>query len=61
MSLSDPKLAYEKAVQLIGLVSQEIYSRFNAMLTIHGFFLAAIGLILTSGTEKLTGYILLIG
>ncbi|MDP3261231.1 MAG: hypothetical protein Q8M34_11730 [Thermodesulfovibrionales bacterium] len=61
MSLTDPKLAYEKAVQLIGLVSQEIYSRFNAMLTIHGFFLAAIGLIFTRGAENLAGRIMLIG
>ena len=49
--ITDPKLAYEKAIHLIGLVSQEIYSRFNAMLTIHGFFLAAIGLIFTRGAE----------
>ena len=46
----DPKLGYEKAVQLVALVSTELYSRFNAMLTIHGFFLAAIGLVLTRGT-----------
>lgn len=61
MSLNDPKLAYEKAIQCIALVSQEIYSRFNAMLTIHGFFLGAIGLIFTRGCETLTGHIMLIG
>lgn len=61
MSLNDPRLAYEKAIQSIGLVSQEIYSRFNAMLTIHGFFLAATGLIFTRCAETLTGHIMLIG
>jgi len=47
--LSDPGLAYDKAVGLVGLVSQEIYNRFNATMTMHGFLLAALGLVITSG------------
>jgi hypothetical protein len=40
---SDPRLAYYTAVDLVKLVSQEVYSRFAAMLTLHGPIFAAIG------------------
>jgi hypothetical protein len=43
----DVKIGYDKSVWLVGLVSQEIYSRFNSLLTIHGLFLAAYGLLFT--------------
>lgn len=34
----DGKIGYDNSVSLVGLVRQEMYSRFNSMLTIHGFF-----------------------
>ena len=57
----DPNITYQIAVSQIGLVSQEIYSRFSAMLTIHGFFLAAIGLFFNTGTNKLLSHIIIMG
>ena len=58
--MSDPKLAYEKAVQLIALVSQELYSRTNAMLTANGLFFAAIGIVLTKVAGSIPLYVLAI-
>jgi hypothetical protein len=57
----DPNTTYQIAVSQIGLVSQEIYNRFSAMLTIHGFFLAAIGLFFNIGTHKLLSNIIIMG
>jgi hypothetical protein len=53
--LHEPKLGYETAVKVVDLVSREIYARFNAMLTVQGFFLAAIGLFLTNANNVWLG------
>lgn len=57
---SAPRLGYETAVHLVSLVSQELYSRFNVMLTIHGLLLTAIGLIFTQGERTILEHILLL-
>lgn len=41
------RIGYQTAVGLVGLVSQEIYSRFNAMLTANSIIIAIIGWTLT--------------
>ncbi len=43
------RIGYQTAIDLVGLVSHEIYSRFNAMLTANSIILAIIGWIVTSG------------
>jgi len=42
------EIGYRTGVQLVGLVSQEIYSRFSAMLTANSIILGIIGLVYTS-------------
>jgi len=42
------RIGYSTAMGLVGLVSQEIYSRFNAMLTANSIIIAIIGWTLTS-------------
>lgn len=42
------KLYYQTIANFIGLVSQELYSRFSAMLTANSIMIAAIGIILSS-------------
>ncbi len=56
-----PSLEYDRAIGLVGLVSQEIYSRFGQMLTIHGFILAAIGVAATRGSDSLLAALLAVG
>lgn len=41
-------IGYQTAIELVGLVSQEIYSRFNAMLTANSIIIAIIGLAFTN-------------
>ena len=57
----DPNTTYQVAVSQIRLVSQEIYNRFSAMLTIHGFFLAAIGLFFNSDINRLLSHLIIMG
>ena len=57
----DPNTTYQVAVNQIGLVSQEIYNRFSAMLTIHGFFLAAIGLFFNSDINRQLSHLIIMG
>ncbi len=42
------KIGYQTAIELVGLTSHEIYSRFNAMLTANSIILAVIGWAITS-------------
>lgn len=49
----NPELGYTTAIQLVSLVSQEIYSRFAAMLTSNSIIIAFIGLSLTSRNHLL--------
>jgi hypothetical protein len=51
------KFGYPILAQVIGLVSQEIYSRFNAMLTANSIIIALIGLLLIN---KSTSFLLLL-
>ncbi len=44
--------AYEHAVSTIGLISGEVYERFKGILTLHGFVLAAIGVIATRPSPR---------
>lgn len=44
----DVRIGYQEALRLVGLVSAEIYSRFNAMLTANSIIIAIIGWALTS-------------
>jgi len=48
----DVKIGYDKSVWLVGLVSQEVYSRFNSMLTIHGFFLSRLRSLIHARRER---------
>lgn len=41
-SLQIAQLGYQTTASLVGLVSQEIYSRFGAMLIVHGLLLSAV-------------------
>jgi fatty acid desaturase len=43
------RIGYQTAIKLVNLVSQEIYSRFNAMLTANSIIIAIIGWAITSG------------
>lgn len=45
------QLGYQTGIQLISLVSEEIYSRFNAMLTANSIIFALTGLVLISNNE----------
>jgi len=45
------QLGYQTGIKLISLVSEEIYSRFNAMLTANSIIFAIIGLVLISNNE----------
>jgi len=44
-------LGYQTATELVALVSEEIYNRFNAMLTANSIIIAIIGLILLDGND----------
>jgi len=44
----EARIGYQTAIGLVGLVSQEIYSRYNAMLTANSIIIAIIGWSLTS-------------
>jgi hypothetical protein len=56
--IQDPQFGYKTAVNLVTLVSTETYARFNAMLTIHGFLLASVGLFLTNASSPRLGAIM---
>ena len=51
-------IGYQAAIGLVGLVSQEIYSRFSGMLTANSIIIAIIGLTLT--TERILPSVLTI-
>jgi len=42
------QLGYQVATNMVGILGQEIYSRFNAMLTANSIIVAIIGLIITN-------------
>ena len=50
-NVSKYQVGYQQAIALVGIVSQEIYSRFNSMLTANSIIIAIIGLAIT--TNKL--------
>jgi hypothetical protein len=56
-----PDRTYQVAVSQIGLVSQEIYNRCTAMLTVHGFLMAAVALFLSSSPDRGFSYVISIG
>jgi len=55
----EARIGYQTAVALVSLVSQEIYSRYNAMLTANSIIIAVIGWSLTSGRSMPSFFVML--